>query len=366
MKYFNTLIKPASSHCNMRCKYCFYHDISSKREIYSNDIMTIDVAYALIDNILNYFKEEVEITFAFQGGEPTLVGLDFYRYFVNYVNQKKNDYHFIHYSIQTNGILLNDEWIDLFKNHHFLVGISLDGFIENHNCVRVFDHNKPSYDIVMNHIKKLEENDISFNILTVLTSQLSKKPKELFDFYKKNSFKYVQLIPCLPEFGKMKNQYSLKPKEFFEFYQQLFPMWFHEVEKGNIIHFNHFDNLLLLFRRQYPYQCGYLGYCNMQFVIESDGSVYPCDFFCFDKYKIGNILENSISELAKSKILYHFLKEEKRISSLCQTCKFKGICNGNCKRQNICYFDDKYCALKEFMTLYERYFHYLGQVKKSA
>ena len=97
----------------------------------------------------------------------------------------------------------------------------------------------------------------------------------------------------------------------------------------------------------------------MQFVIESDGSIYPCDFYCLDDYKLGNIHEHDISQLIKSKVLYQFLKEEKRVSLLCNTCKFRGICNGNCKRQNICYFDDEFCALKEFMTLYEKHLHYI-------
>lgn len=324
MKYFNALIKPASSHCNMKCKYCFYHDISSKREIYCGDIMTNETSKMIIHKILNYFVEDVEITFAFQGGEPTLAGIEYFKYFIDYVNSYKKEYHHIRYSIQTNSILLDEEWIKLFKNYQFLVGISLDGFKENHDKVRVLKNNKSTYELVMKNIQLLKDNNITYNILTVLTSSLSKHPKEYFVFYK-----------------------------------QLFPLWFNELNKGNNISFNYFDNLILLFNKQYPYQCGYLGYCSMQFVIESDGSVYPCDFYCLDSYKIGNMMEHDITQLIKSKILYQFVKEEKRISKLCQTCKFKGICNGNCKRQNICYFDDEFCALKEFMTLYEKQLHYI-------
>lgn len=363
MKYFNALIKPASSNCNMKCKYCFYHDVASNREIYCQEIMKKETSEIIIQKILDYFKENVEITFAFQGGEPTLAGIHYFKDFIDYVKQNKKGYHHIRYSIQTNGILLNDEWIDLFKKHQFLVGISLDGFIKNHDSVRILKNDKPTYDLVMRNIRKIKEKNISMNILTVLTSELSKKPEELFEFYKKNFFQYIQLIPCLPELNKSNSKYSLKPKEFFEFYKQLFLLWMNELKKGNYYSFNYFDNIILLFNRQYPYQCGYLGYCSMQFVIESDGSVYPCDFYCLDSYKIGNILDNSISDLIKSKALYRFFKEEKRISLLCNTCKFKGICNGNCKRQNICYFDDEFCALKEFMTLYEKQLHL---IKESA
>lgn len=352
MKYFNALIKPASSLCNLKCKYCFYHDISLHRDTYSHGIMSKETTQKIIDHVLDYFKEDVMITFAFQGGEPTCAGLDYFKYFVLYLNERKKDYHHISYCIQTNATLIDDNWLAFLEENHFLVGISLDGYRLNHDYYRLNQNNQGTYKQVMNTIQKMKKRKIDFNILTVLTSQLSKHSQKLFNFYKENDLKNIQLIPCLNEIDK--DTFSLKPHEFFKFYDQLFPLWYQEYQKGNYISFNYFDNLFLLFSGRYPYQCGYLGYCSMQFVIESDGSVYPCDFYCLDDYFLGNIVHQGIDEIIQNNILFQFINEKKRMSKICDSCRFIGICHGQCKRQNISYFDENYCALYEFMNKYEK------------
>ena len=354
MKYFNALIKPASSRCNLRCKYCFYHDISHHRDVFSYGIMNQKVMEKLIQMVFDYFQEEVMITFAFQGGEPTCAGIDYFHKFIEYVNLHRKEYHHVAYSIQTNATLLDEKWLDLFEKHHFLVGVSLDGYLENHNLNRIDINQQGTFKTFMKNIVEMKKRNIEFNILTVLTSQLSKHSQKLFNFYNEHQLNNIQLIPCLNELDTKNSTYSLKPREFFKFYDQLFPLWFQEFQKGNYISYNYFDNLVLLFKGRYPYQCGYLGYCNMQFVIESDGSVYPCDFYCLDQYKIGNIQNDSINDLIRSNVLHTFLKEPKRMSKKCETCRFLRICNGQCKRSNMSYFEDDYCALYEFMNKYEK------------
>ncbi|MCD8028456.1 MAG: 4Fe-4S cluster-binding domain-containing protein [Erysipelotrichaceae bacterium] len=132
------LIKPASSLCNMNCQYCFYKDVSDNRDINIYGIMSIETMKEIIDQSLS---QSNEITYAFQGGEPTLAGLSFFQTFVDNVNTNK-DKQIIHYSIQTNGILINEEWLSFFKKYHFLVGISIDGYKENHNKVRIMQKKK--------------------------------------------------------------------------------------------------------------------------------------------------------------------------------------------------------------------------------
>lgn len=354
MKYFSTLIKPASSLCNLKCKYCFYTDVGEHRKKFSYGIMSDEVAHSIIDCIFDYFKEETTITFSFQGGEPTLAKIDFFKKFIDYVNKKKQSYHIIQYAIQTNGTLLNEEWYKLFLDNHFLVGISLDGFKENHDDLRKNIDQSDTFTIISKNIQEMKKRKIEFNILTVLTSQLSTQAKRLFEFYKENDLRYIQLIPCLPDFDCKQMNYGLSPKEFYHFYDEFFECWFSELKKGNYISVNYFDNLILLLKGIPPIQCGMLGFCNMQFVIESDGSVYPCDFYCLDQYKVGNVLNDGIKELIRSPNLFQFLHEKKRMSDLCEVCRFKKICNGNCKRMNLCYFDEHYCALQEFMTKHEK------------
>lgn len=354
VKYFSVLIKPASSKCNINCKYCFYSDVANLRNIPDYGIMSHGTSFNLINSVFNHFKEEVTITFAFQGGEPTIAGLSFFRDFVNIVKNNKEEIHHINYAIQTNGTLLNEDWCVFLKENNFLVGVSLDGFMNNHDAVRVRGINGKTYEQILKNIELLRRYEIEFNILTVLTSRLSKEPKKLFNFYLKHDFKYIQLIPCLPALDNIDDYFALKPKEFYSFYNEFFKCWLKEYKNNNYISVTYFDNIIPLFIGRYPSQCGYLGNCSMQFVIESDGSVYPCDFYVLDKYKVGNVNENSILDLIKSSILNNFINEKRVLCNKCSKCRYKNICNGQCKRMSVCYYDENYCGLYEFMHSNEK------------
>lgn len=354
MKYFSMLIKPASSLCNMKCSYCFYADVSDHREVKTHGIMSCQTMKDLIDNTLSTFYEEVMITYAFQGGEPTLAGLSFFEQFTSYVNLMKKEYHHIRYALQTNGLLLDENWISFLKKNEFLVGISLDGVEVHHNGLRKDASGNPTYERIIRNIRRLKEAGIEFNILTVLTSELSNKAKQLYSFYKKNNLEYVQLIPCLPSLELKEDRFCLKPHDFYRFYDEFYSLWYKDWQKGEFMSVTLFDNLIPMFAGIPPYQCGYLGFCSMQFVTESDGSVYPCDFYVLDEYCLGNIKTHSIKELAVSSILKDFLKEKRNRSDACINCRFEGICHGQCKRMSVCYYDQEYCGLKEFMTKHER------------
>lgn len=347
MKYISFLIKPASSLCNLRCKYCFYYDVANNREIKSHNIMQEDTTQALVDKALG-LGNDAQITFAFQGGEPTVAGIEYFEYFTSYVDSHKTN-QTIYYAIQTNATLVDDKWCELFKKYNFLVGVSLDGCKDLHNYFRKDVNLDGTFDKVMDNIKLLEKYEIDFNVLTVLTSKLANYPKELFSFYMDNKFKYIQLIPCLPGLKENENLYSLKPKEFSNFYKIFFDEWLKELKKGKYISINLFDNLIQLFNGIRPSQCGILGYCLMQFVVEANGDVYPCDFYVLDEYLSGNIKKDSLVELLKSKNTQKFLNESRRECKECANCKFIKICNKNCKRLNITYFNDEYCGYKDFL-----------------
>ena len=354
MKYFSVLIKPASSFCNLQCKYCFYRDVSAQRDIKDYGVMSFATTYALITKTFKQFENQVAtITFAWQGGEPTCAGIEYFKTFITTVNKHKESNHHINYTIQTNGTLLNDIWARFFYDNNFLVGISLDGYKSNHDYFRANKNKIGSFDTVMNSINILRKYNVDFNILTVLTSKLAKNPQQLFKFYLENSFKYVQLIPCLPFLNDQNSSYALTPELFFEFYDIFFELWFNEYKNNNYISVTLFDNIIPMFVGIPPSQCGYLGVCNIQFVIEGDGSVYPCDFFVLDNYKLGNINLNDFAEMRQAPTTKLFLDETKRTSKLCDDCKFYKICGSQCRRMNVCYFNDDYCGLQNFLSKYE-------------
>ena len=168
MKYISFLIKPASSLCNLRCRYCFYYDVANNREIKSHNIMQENTIQALIDKALD-LGDDAQITFAFQGGEPTVAGIEYFKYFTSYVDSHKTC-QTIYYAIQTNATLINDNWCELFKKYNFLVGVSLDGFEDLHNFFRKDVNLDGTFDKVMGSIELLEKYDIDFNVCLLYTS----------------------------------------------------------------------------------------------------------------------------------------------------------------------------------------------------
>lgn len=348
MKELSFLIKPASSLCNMACRYCFYADVSEHRVCQSMGIMTQQVSHALIDQAFRYAEEKIH--FCFQGGEPLMAGLAFFEDFVAYV-QKQKSHQEVTYAIQTNGLAMDEKWVDFFRRHHFLVGVSLDGFLKNHNRFRPDRQGKGTFTTIMHHIKQLEKKGVEYNILTVLTHALAKSPDQLFDSYLANDFRYVQLIPCLPELdSRLKDDHQrLTPKDFAQFYCRFFDRWFEAYQKGNYISVTLFDNVIPMYLRVPPSQCGMLGRCQMQLVIEGNGNVYPCDFYVLDEYLCGNIAKDDLLDIIHSAAGKNFVEEKRTVFQGCKDCAFQKMCYGNCKRLAVCYYDDHYCGYQEFL-----------------
>ena len=347
MKHISFLIKPASSLCNMRCRYCFYADVSDHRQVKSHGVMQADTMHALIDRALG-LGEDAEVTFAFQGGEPTVAGLDFFRAFTSYVEQHRIN-HTIHYALQTNCYLLDEEWAEFFHRHHFLVGVSLDGYRDLHNWLRPDASQRGTYDRVMRAIELLRAAEVDFNVLTVLTAQLAKHPQKLYKFYRQHHLDYVQLIPCLPGLDDEDDEFSLTPEAFASFYKAFFRLWTEDFRRGRYMSVTLFDNVIPLFRGYPPQQCGMLGRCAPQFVVESNGDVYPCDFYVLDQYRCGNVVSDSLEDMATCDAVKSFLAEPRRDCSQCATCPFERICHKNCKRLNIAYYREDYCGYRDFL-----------------
>lgn len=340
MNKVTVLIKPVSSLCQMQCSYCFYKDVANQRKQITHQ-MNIATITNIIDKMLSYYNSETIIEFCFQGGEPLLVGIDFYKTFIQLVNSK-NSSHQIEYSIQTNGILIDEKWISLFKQNHVLIGISLDGLQKTHDMSRKIN-NQGTFKDVMHAIESLKRNHIEYNILTVVTSFLSSYAQEVYEFYKISHFKYVQFIPCLPF---LNGRGGLKPKEYATFFINLYDQWI----KDKKIHISLFDEIDYLFQGKKVCSCGMLGYCSIQIVIEANGDIYPCDFYALDTYCLGNINNIEIKDIIYSQKVKMFLLEDKNFSNLCDNCEYYHMCQGNCKRQNVCMFNDDYCGYKALLN----------------
>lgn len=341
MKHISVLIKPASSLCNIRCKYCFYADISSLRDVRSYGKMTDDTTQKMIANLYLDLEDGDALTLAFQGGEPTLAGIGYFEKLAELVEQQTKRVT-VHYAIQTNGMVINQRWCRLFKRYNFLVGLSIDGSPIYHDLNRLDIKGRGTYHRVMATKKLFDDYQIDYNILCVLTNQLAKEAKKVFRFLQENHIRYVQFIPCLDELNaENRSSYALTPQRFATFYQQLFKLWFKELEKGNYISIKLFDDLVHLFARKQVNACGLLGNCQVQYVIEADGSVYPCDFYVLDEYRMGYIQEKGLRELFEQDITKKFLCERSADTKLCMDCPFKNYCGGGCKRMKDAVYVDE-------------------------
>jgi uncharacterized protein len=295
-----------------------------------------------------------ELTLAFQGGEPTLAGLPYFKEVVALINQQEKKVK-VNFALQTNGILIDDQWAEFLKANHFLVGLSLDLIRSVHDRNRVNPNQTGTFQQVMATKKLLDAFEIEYNILCVLTSEVAAKPKKVFEFIKKHHIQYVQFVPCLDELENTgePSEFALTPKQFARFYQELLPLWLNEWRQGHYFSVKLFDDLYNLLVNQTTTACGILGKCQIQYIVEADGGVYPCDFYVLDEYRIGNIRELSLRELFDQELQKepNFLTPHQS-PSYCKTCPFLAVCHGGCKRMSQAVYvnqENNYCGYQEFL-----------------
>ena len=333
MPALSLLIKPASGNCNMRCRYCFYADELDNREIRSYGKMSVDTMHTIVDKAMEY--GDYECTIAFQGGEPTLAGLDFYRDLVAYVTAHENPKKLkIHYALQTNGYLINEEWAAFLGENHFLVGVSLDGLKEIHDRYRLDTAGKGTYQRVISAIRLLEKHQVEYNILTVVTAATARNGQKIYNYFKKNHFGYQQYIECLDPIGEEPGQheYSLTPEKYGEFLKSMFDAWYLDMRSGTYVYNRYFENLMMIMAGQQPESCNMRGVCGKQWVFEADGSVYPCDFYALDQWCLGNINKNSFEEMDQKRDELGFIQWSMRQQEDCQKCRWFGLCRNGCRR----------------------------------
>ncbi|WP_086444261.1 radical SAM/SPASM domain-containing protein [Candidatus Enterococcus lemimoniae] len=353
MRKIAVMIKPASALCNIRCKYCFYADVADSRAVNSYGKMTPEIMRKMIDHLLLDLTNQDQLTITFQGGEPTLAGFTYFQSFVTYMTEKNTKKVTIQYAIQTNGLLINEKWCRFFYEHHFLVGLSIDGYQSIHDRNRIDPKSKGTFHRVIKTKQLFEKYQVQYNVLCVLTNELARHPQKMYQFMKQEKIQYIQFIPCLGDLNGVKSVYALTPQRFYHFYHVLWDLWIKEYATGNYRSIKFFDDLVHLFKAQRVTACGLIGQCQPQYVIESNGNVYPCDFYVLDQYLMGNITEYSLIELYKSYVMKHFLFEPKQFPQKCQDCPFRSMCMGGCKRmKHSMYLDKKetYCGFQTFLS----------------
>ncbi|MDD6061116.1 MAG: SPASM domain-containing protein [Oscillospiraceae bacterium] len=348
MPPLSVMVKPASSLCNMRCRYCFYGDVADSRSVKSFGIMQAHTAENLVRKTLA-FADGCSVAFAFQGGEPLLAGLDFFQNFVALVERYNTKNSPIFYGLQTNGTLLSDEWAQFFRTHRFLIGLSLDGDLQG-NRFRLDADGSNAYRKIMDGAEILKKHGVDVNILTVLTGACADRIDEVYKALTAKGFKYLQFIPCLRPFGETAdNEMTLTVRQYAKYLIHGFNAYVKDYVRGDYTSVRYFDNLVQLYLGNSPEQCGMCGHCMHQFVAEGNGNIYPCDFYCTDEWLLGNINDSDLNTLAHSQRATDFLKRSIQTQEKCKACRYYPLCrSGGCYRQQS---DRDYCeAYKAFFS----------------
>ena len=345
---FNLMIKPAGSLCNLDCHYCYYLD---KAEIYHGrqPKMSLEMLETITEQYIQA-NDVPEVTFNWHGGEPLVMGLDFYRKAVEF-QQKYASGKIIHNTIQTNGTLITHEWAAFFREHNFLVGISIDGPADIHDKFRKDKGGQPTFDKVMQGLTILRQRGVEFNTMTTINKASEGRGVEVYQFLKSIGSRYMQFMPVVEhvkypvapdgrtlkkarpyivdpnEPGAQLARWSVSSQGFGKFMCDIFDYWVrHDV---GCCFVNLFDAALAGHCGAQPGSCAYAATCGGNTVVEHNGDVYPCDHFVYSKYLIGNVNDVPLREMATSHQQQRFgLEKRNGLPSKCFTCKYGHLCHG--------------------------------------
>ena len=366
---FHLLAKPTGAICNLDCQYCFF---LAKEQLYpdSKFRMTDDVLETYIQQILASHQTP-EVTIAWQGGEPTLMGLEFFESSIKLVEKHKKPGQKVSHTIQTNGTRLNVDWGLFFKEHNFLVGLSVDGPQKWHDIYRVDKRGRGSFDQVMEGWKTLKKHKVDFNILCTVNAANGDYPLEVYRFFRDElSAEYIQFIPIiervnedgstLVQSGNQVTARSVKPEQFGEFLNSVFDEWVRR-DVGKVF-IQHFDAALANWVGVQPGVCIFSKTCGNALALEHNGDLYSCDHFVEPDYKLGNIQETPMIELIASEGQRQFgYAKFDTLPQYCRNCEVRFACNGGCPKNRFIETPDGEMGLNYLCAGYKAFFTHINK-----
>ena len=369
------MAKPAGPACNLDCNYCFYtekealFDCGSKRM--SDDVLK---AYT----IANCGQSPEEIIFAWQGGEPTLLGIDFFKRALALQSQYANGKRITN-TIQTNGTLLDDEWCSFLAENDFLVGLSLDGPDWIHDRYRVDRQGKPTHARVMKALGRLKKHGAEYNVLACVNKLSSKHPDEVYTFFKEAGVQHIQFIPIvervpdqatrdlglklgMPGDGGSREvtEWTAPPEAYGDFLISVFDSWVRN-DVGNIFVMN-FEWALSTWMGYEAPTCRFAPRCGRSFIMECNGDIYACDHYVYPEYRLGNIQSDSLATMAcaGAQISFGAAKEE-RLPGSCRQCEWLTHCRGGCPKHRFTATPNDDHNLNYLCPGYKKYFSHINK-----
>lgn len=372
------MTKPIGPGCNLNCTYCYYLE---KKELYPATRHFRMSEHILETFIHDYIDSQAkfdnpEIWFAWQGGEPTLLGVAYFQRIVDYQKKFRPAGRTIRNAFQTNGTLLDKEWAAFFKMNNFLVGLSIDGPRQLHDRYRLDRSGRSTFDRVMNSLDLLRSHEIEYNALTVVHRRNSRTPREVYQFLKRVGFEYIQFIPIVERYqeepllaGPLKNEreidhgqitpWSVQPVDYGTFLTSVFDEWVKEDVGRIFVQF--FDVQLGAWSGRPAGLCWFEKTCGRGLALEHNGDLYACDHYVYPEFRLGNIVETSLTELASCREQIRFGKKKQTdLPHFCRICEFRFACNGGCPKHRISRTPDNEPGLNYFCQSFKKFFTHAG------
>jgi len=363
---FHVMTKPRGAICNLDCAYCYF---LSKEMLYPGS--RFRMAHDLLEDYIRQYiaaQRVPEVTFAWQGGEPTLMGLDFYRLVVALQRKYVRSGLRILNTLQTNGVTLDDDWCTFFRDHEFLIGISLDGPRALHDRYRVDKGGKPTFDRVMRGVERLKAHGVDFNVLTTLHAANASYPREVYRFLRDEvGTRFMQFIPIVErdndsgfQEGEAVTPRSITARQYGDFLCMVFDEWVrHDVGR---VFVQIFDVALTAWIGERAGLCVFAETCGTALALEHNGDLYSCDHFVEPKHRLGNMRELPMIEMVGSEQQRRFgLAKRDTLPRYCRDCTVRFVCNGGCPKDRIIQTPDGEPGLNYLCDGYKGFFTHIAR-----
>jgi uncharacterized protein len=383
---FHVMTKPIGPICNLDCKYCFYLEKEKLFPTNENFRMSDEVLETYIRDYIRG-QRVPEISFAWQGGEPTLMGVGFFRKVVE-LQQKYADGKKISNALQTNGTLLNDEWCEFLARNNFLIGLSVDGPAKLHDAYRVDKRQQPTFDKVMRGLDFLKKHAVEFNTLTVVNRINSQHPLEVYEFLKEIGSGFIQFIPLVerradqhfnphgldlampPQIEDIDPEdlpvtgWSVRSKDYGKFLVSIFERWVRR-DVGKVF-VQIFDVALGNWMGMGGGLCVFSEKCGTALALEHNGDLYSCDHFVYPEFKLGNILNNSLGDMVNSTQQRKFGSDKAdSLPKYCKECEVRFACHGECPKHRFIRTPDGEEGLNYLCAAYKQFFNHADPYMKA-
>lgn len=363
---FNAMIKPRGAICNLDCKYCYF---LKKEKLYP------DGSFRMSDETLEtYTRQYIEaqrvpdVNFYWQGGEPTLMGLEFFQKAIAYQKKYQRPGILINNIFQTNGTTLDDDWCQFFKANDFLIGLSLDGPRQIHDAYRVDKGGQPTFERVMNGIKLLKAHAVDFNILTTVHGANADQPLDVYRFLRDEvEAQFIQFIPIVERDNATGNQEgdqvtkrSVTGEQYGNFLIAIFDEWVRQDVGKTFVQV--FDISLAAWLGQQAGLCIFEPTCGQALAVEHNGDVYSCDHFVEPNFRLGNIHETPLQKLVVLPQQISFGKDKQdKLPNYCRECEVRFVCNGGCPKDRIRKTPDGEDGLNYLCSGYKSFFTHIDR-----